>query len=187
WVQTHGDEDYREFPELLASPAPINRAVQAVRSIRFGGGGDACETHLSAVETAIDQLGRFAGETTRRQAMLVFLTDDTKPARSGRSAEAIGGRLRQCGVLFYLICQPTRKLNQLCEAADGLLFEISNNPSGEMLHKIASQIAGSVSYSVSTRSSRPVHAPPAVLPPPVVRPDGEAGERKLLGKGRSGR
>ncbi len=154
WVQTHGDEDYGEFPELLAGPGPVEQTVKAVRSICFDGGGDAEETHLSGVEAAIGHLGCFASQSDRRQAMLVFLTDDTKPARSGHTAEAIGSRLKQLGVLFYLICQPTPSLRQLCTAADGLCFEISNNPTEEMLHEIASQIAGSVPITRACASGR---------------------------------
>jgi len=167
WVQTHGDEDYQEFPKLLTKGCNASRALRAVKKIVYEGGGDREETHLSAIESALDSIDwQQSGRNTRR-VMLAFVNDDTKPARSGRSAKKVGQRLREAGILFYLICQPTHALKSLSKAAGGMICEITNSPSPELMQAIAMQITGSVIHSVSTGSTVPL---PALLPPPSSRP-----------------
>ncbi len=175
WVQTHGDEDYQEFPKLITAGCDVSRAVQAVQTIGYAGGGDGEETHLSAIESALESVDwQQSGRNTRR-VMLAFVNDDTKPARSGRSATKVGQRLREAGILFYLICQPTGTLKALSQAARGMICEITNNPSPELMQAIATQISGSVIQSVSTGSAVPL---PALLPPPSSRTP--ASRRSLL-------
>lgn len=161
WLQTHGDEDFGEFPEMVAADCEAATAIDAVRTILYAGGGDDKETHLSAIEQALQSMSERPADFRTRRVMLCLVNDDTKPARSGRSASRIGAELREAGILFYLICQPTETLHVLTEAAGGMLCEISNRPSPELMQAIATQIAGSVIRSVSTGSVVPL---PARLP-----------------------
>jgi len=155
-VQTHGDEDYREYPELIAREGDVEEAIRAVRTIVYEGGGDGEETHLSALETALERIDGQQLQVDYRRVLLMFVNDDTKPARSGRSAAALGSMIREAGILFYIICQPTAKLAELANTAGGLLCQITNAPSVELMQAIALQISGSVIRSVASGSSLPV-------------------------------
>ncbi len=156
WVQTHGDEDYQEFPKMIAAGCKASSAVQAVKTIDYAGGADEEETHLSAIEEALKNIDWQQASHAVRRVMLVFINEDTKPARSGRSATEVGQALREAGILFYLICQQTHTLDALCNAAEGMLCEITNEPSPELMQAIATEISGSVIQSVSTGSAIPL-------------------------------
>ena len=164
WVQTHGDEDYGERPKLIARPGLARKATAAIRKIKYDGGGDGPETHLSAIEEA---LGQFTSASMlSSKAMLVFINDETKPARSGLSAREIGCAVREMGILLYLIFEPTHEFKSFCNAADGMLLEITNEPSEELMQSIGKRIAGSVVHSVRAGSLKPLDASSII--PPIV-------------------
>lgn len=159
WVQTHRDEDYDEFPNVIRQDADANAASAAVAAVRYKGGGDASETHLSAFESAFLRFDERQSRPAGGRVMLVFINADTKPARSGRSPEAIGMEARELGLLVYLVCEPTPALGAFCEAAGGMMVPITNTPSEELMMSVADRIARSVTYSVSVRSVTPLEAP----------------------------
>lgn len=156
FVQTHGDEDYGEYPSVVCQQADAHEASHAVATITYLGGGDAKETHLSAFEAAFRWFTKQRGDC--RRVMIAFVNADTKPARSQRTPEEIGLEARRLGLLIYLICEPTCSLNAFAEAARGMVVPISNNPSEELMLSIARRIAGSVTHSVSVRSLTPIEA-----------------------------
>jgi|GEM_PF-6370453 len=157
-VQTHGDEFYGEYPSWIAKACSASEALQEIQRINYCGGGDDEETHLSAVETALQGINRQRAGSRSRRVILMFVNDDTKPARSGRSATEIGQAISEAGILFYLICQPTPTLTDLAESARGSICEISNAPSVELMQEIARQISGSVIHSVAIGSTNPLSA-----------------------------
>lgn len=159
FVQTHGDEDYGERPQVVCHGADARAASAAVAAIRYEGGGDAKETHLSAIESALRRFGERPLHAAGRRVMLAFVNDETKPARSGRTPKQVGLAARELGLLVYLVCEPTRSLRAFCDSAGGLVVPISNNPTEEMMLSLARRIAGSVAYSVSMRSLTPMEAP----------------------------
>ncbi|MAT67961.1 MAG: hypothetical protein CMJ58_00375 [Planctomycetaceae bacterium] len=162
-VQSHGDEEYDELPQLLVRRGDPMAAMSAVKQISYGGGGDAPESHLSAVEAAVAALQwREAAAAGVRRVLVMFANAETKLPRSQRSPDRVGELVRRAGALTYLVCESTPRLSAFCEAAGGLLFPISNRPSRELLDAIARAFARSVFESVSTGSCLP--APPAESP-----------------------
>lgn len=57
--------------------------------------------------------------------------------------------------LLYLVCEPTPRLEELCTAANGLMFPISNDPRPRDLQKIAAQVAASVVLTVAKKGTIP--------------------------------
>ena len=156
YVQSHGDEDYGQHPVLLTCGGTPEQALSDIDGIVYGGGGDAPEHHLSAVEHAFDTIPFTADPLSGRGVMIVFMTADSKPAGSGRSAREIGLAVKERGVLLYLVCQPTPTLNELAEGASGLVFEISHDPSPEEMATVAAQVTASVVHTVSTGGTIPL-------------------------------
>lgn len=170
-VQTHGDEDYQEMPCVLVSHQPVSATLRAIGNIHYEGGGDGPETHLSAVEQMLMNLSKTRHRDRRtRQAMLLFANDESKPARSGRTPTQIGQAIREAGILFYLISQPTQNLLEMKKAAGGMFYEITNYPSPELMLYIATQISKSVVHSVSVGSPFPVELAAEDLPKQLPRP-----------------
>lgn len=159
WLQSHGDEDEGQQPVLLTDGGSVADAINDVKAIFFGGGGDAPEHHLSAIENLLTNVPWPPDPLKSRGALLAFLTDDSKPATSGRSAAEIGAEIRRRGVLLYVVCQRTPELKALCDAAGGLMFEISNDPDPADLQQIASRLAASVVASIATGGTRPMSVP----------------------------
>jgi hypothetical protein len=156
WLGSHGDLDLDEQFVLHTDGGTVDQAVFDIRTISYGGGGDPPEHHLDAVETLLERVPWNGNLSKARGAILLFATADTKPAQSGNSAQAIGKKIRDRGILLYLVCQPTPTLNELAEAAGGMTFEISNNPDSKSLQKIAAALSASIVASVTTRATTPM-------------------------------
>lgn len=157
-VQTHGDQDEGQMPILLVENAGFDETIEAIKSITFEGGGDPPEHHLDAIEHLVNTTPWSMEPGKVRGAIVSFLTADSKPATTGSTATQIGQRIKDQGVLLYLVCQPTKTLQELVEAADGLMFEISNSPKLEEMQKIAGQLAASIVSTVGSGSTSPVIA-----------------------------
>ena len=143
WCGSHGDLDYDEPHVLLTDKGTADQVLSDIRAIRYAGGGDAEEHHLDGIEQLF-RLVPWSSSSDSRGALIAFLTADTKPARSGITAAALGSQLAKKGILFYLVCQETPTLRELADAAKGFLFPISNTPSTTDMQKIAAQIAASI-------------------------------------------
>lgn len=161
WLQSHGDLDEGQEHILHTNGGTPDAAVADIQQIVFDGGGDPPEHHLDAIEALLDQLPWTADPLRARGAILAFMTADTKPARSGVSAAALGQAIRDNGVLLYLVCEPTPTLQELVTAAGGLLFPITNNPDPTELQVIAAQVAASITQAAATGGTV---AQPAAMP-----------------------
>lgn len=163
WLQSHGDLDEGQEPVLLTNGGSGEQAVSDIRSIRFTGGGDPPEHHLDGISTLLETVPWTANPMKARGAILAFMTADSKPLRSGASPAELGARIRERRVLLYLICQPTACLREFCDAAGGLMFQISNSPDPADLQKIASDIGKSIlgtlqsgaTVALDTRAAEP--------------------------------
>jgi len=155
-VQSHGDLDDGQNMILHTEGGTPVQAIADVRQIAFEGGGDPPEHHLDAILNLLQTVPWTADPRRARGAILGFLTADTKPARAGVGPRELGVRIKSRGVLLYLVCEPTPALVELVEGAEGLLFEITNNPDPQELHKIAAQLAASIVATVSAGGTVPL-------------------------------
>lgn len=155
YVYSHGDLDLGEETILHTDGGSIEQAIDDVRRIIFQGGGDPEETHTTAIEYVMRNVPWRNKSNSSRSALLVFLTDDTKPCRSGLTAKQLGEELKARRIQLYLVCQPTPTLKELVEAAGGLMFEISNSPDQKDLDVIANKLAA----SITNRSENSVTTP----------------------------
>jgi hypothetical protein len=58
-----------------------------------------------------------------------------------------------------LVCEPTPQLDELCKAAAGLMFRITNDPEPAEMQKIAAQMAASVVQTVASGGTVPLTVP----------------------------
>jgi hypothetical protein len=161
WVQSHGDLDMGEQPVLHSDASSPEQAMADIKSIAYSGGGDPPEHHVDAIENVLNSVPWASDRNRARGAILAILNADTKPARSGVTARALGEEIRQRGILLYLVCEPTPMLAELVDGAGGLIFEISNNPDPADLQKVAGQLAASIVATVSKGAAAPVLVPVA--------------------------
>jgi hypothetical protein len=162
YVQTHGDLDLGENMVLHTDGGTPEQALKDIGSIAFGGGGDPPEHHLDAVENLLKTVPWTADPSRGRGAILAFTTADSKPCKSGLSARQLGEEVRKRGILLYLVCEPSLTLNELCNAAGGMMFPITNSPDPVELQKIASQLAASIVATVASGGTKPMVVPSAV-------------------------
>jgi hypothetical protein len=156
WVQSHGDlDDGQEFVLHTDSGTP-EQAIEDMKMISYGGGGDPKEHHLDGIENLLKTVPWTADLTRARGAILAFLTADTKPTKSGITPSQGGDEIKDRGVLLYLVCEPTPTLLKLAEAASGLMFQISNNPDHSELQRIAAQLAASIIATVASGDTVPM-------------------------------
>jgi hypothetical protein len=148
FLQTHGDLDCNQHPAMLVRDGQLDEVVTAINAVRFEGGGDAEEHHSHGVETAVESVDWSGLPPTSRGAVVLFTTADTKPSPSGRSLQEIGGSLHARGIMLFAVCEPEPGIRTLVEAAHGLIFPISNNPSLAEMQRITSKVAASVTDSV---------------------------------------
>ncbi len=156
WVQSHGDLDEGQEVILHTDGGTAEEAVEDIKKITYGGGGDPPEHHLDAIESLLDSVPWTLDPSRGRGAIVAFTTSDTKPAASGISAAELGKKIRAQGILLYLVCEETPELMQLAENAEGLVFHISNSPDPEELQKIAGQLAASIVATIATGGTVPI-------------------------------
>ena len=157
WVQSHGDLDEGQDFILHTNGEAADQAILDVKRISYGGGGDPPEHHLDAVENLM-KTTPWSCDPTSRGAILAFMTSGSKPAKSGISARELGEEIARQGMLLYLVCEKTPELAQLSGAANGLMFEISNNPDPRDLQRIAAALAASIVQTVKSGSTVPMVA-----------------------------
>lgn len=156
WLGSHGDLDEGQDFIIHTDAGTPDQAIEDIKKISYGGGGDPAEHHLDAIESLLNRVPWTADPARARGAILAFMTADTKPAKSGTSAAALGKQIRDKGILLYLVCEPTPALQQLASAAGGLLFQISNNPDPTEMQKIAAQLAASIVATVASGGTVPM-------------------------------
>ncbi len=156
WVGSHGDLDEGQDFIIHTDAGTPEQAIEDVEKIVFDGGGDPDEHHLDAIEALLNLVPWTADPTRARGAMLVFMSSDTKPAKSGVTAAELGRRIKDKGILLYLVCERTATLNELATAAEGLVFQISDSPDPLELQRIAAKLAESIQVSITKGSTVPL-------------------------------
>jgi hypothetical protein len=159
WLASHGDLDEGQDFIIHTDAGTPEQAIEDIKKIAYGGGGDLPEHHLDAIEALLGRVPWAADPSRARGAILAFMTDDTKPAKSGIGPSELGKQIKDKGLLLYLVCQPTAYLQELANAAGGLVFEITNSPDPAELQKIAAQLAASIVATVASGSTVPMTAP----------------------------
>jgi len=148
-VWKHGDEEYKEAPAQLVQSGSALEALAAVRSIRYGGGFDAAETHATQIERLLNVTAWGTRLVGCRNVLLAFLTDDTKPLPSGKSMRQLGAEIKDKRVKLFLVCQSTPTLRDLVDAAGGFLIEISNNPDSAEVKKVVNSLCAALTVTMS--------------------------------------
>jgi hypothetical protein len=159
WVASHGDLDEGQPWVLHTDGGSREQAFDDIRRIDYAGGGDPLEHHIDGVETLLRRLPWTTDRSRARGAIVLFATADSKPAKSGISARALGEEIRNAGILLYAICEPAAKLRELVSTASGLMFQITNNPDPKELQQIGSQVAASIVATMSAGGTVPMTVP----------------------------
>lgn len=159
WVASHGDLDEGQDFVIHTDAGTPQQAIEDIKKISYGGGGDAEEHHLDAIEALLNRVPWTADPSRARGAILAFLTADTKPAKSGISAAALGKQIRDKGIQLYLVCEPTSTLQELASTAGGLVFQISNNPDPSEMRNIATQLSASIVATIGSGGTVPMTVP----------------------------
>lgn len=159
WVYSHSDEELGELPILHTDGGSPEQAIEDIKKISYGGGGDPPETHLSAIENALDNIPWTLDPARARGAIIAYVNADSKPAMSGRTPAEIGQRIKDKGILLYLICEPTPSLKELVDAAEGIMFKISNSPDPAELQKIGSKLSMSIAATLACGGTVPMTVP----------------------------
>jgi len=159
WLGSHGDIDEGQDFIIHTDAGTREQAIEDIKKIYYGGGGDISEHHLDAIESLLNRVPWTDDLTRARGAIIAFMTADTKPAKSGVSAASLGKQIKDKGILLYLVCELTPTLNDLASAAEGLVFQISNNPDPSEIQKIAAQLAASIVATVASGGTVPMTAP----------------------------
>ena len=159
WLASHGDLDEGQDFIIHTDAGAPDQAIEDIKKIVYGGGGDPPEHHLDAIEALLKRVPWKSDPSRARGAIMAFMTADTKPAKSGITAAELGKQIKHKGLLLYLVCEPTPTLQELASSADGLVFQITNNPDPHELQKIAGQLAASIVATVSSGSTVPMTVP----------------------------
>ncbi|MCD4656248.1 MAG: hypothetical protein K8S87_01775 [Planctomycetes bacterium] len=140
WMQSHGDLDYSEDIILHTDGDSPQQTLDDIRQITFEGGGDPHETHLDGIENLFRIVPWATNPANTMSAVIVFLTSETKPSKSGISAKELGAEVERMGITLCLICKPTPTLYKLCRSAKGFMFPITSSPSTEDIEQISTNI-----------------------------------------------
>ena len=157
WLTSHGDLDEGQEIVIHTDGGPPSQTIKDLQLINFSGGGDPPEHHLDAIEFLWKKIPWTADPTRARGAILALINADTKPAKSGITAAELGQALKKSGLLFYLVCEPTPTLKDLVDGAEGMMFEISNDPDIQELQRIASELAASIVVTIGSGGTVPMN------------------------------
>jgi len=156
YVHTGGDLDCGQQCVLLCNGVSVPAAIAEVARLHYGGGGDEPETHADSVETVMTTTPWELDPRQWRNALIVFLTADSKPARSGITPRQLGAALKSRGMLVYLVAEDDPFARELAAAAEGLFFPISNDPDPVQMQQIAAGISQSILITAAGGATRPM-------------------------------
>jgi len=158
FLHTAGDLDYGQECTLVGNGVTAPEATTAVERLSFGGGGDEPETHLDSVQTVLNTT---PWELDRhwRNVLILFLTADSKPARSAVTARQLGEALRGRGIQLYVVAEDYPFARELSEAACGLFFSITNDPEPAQMQQIAVGISQTLLLTVASPATKPMTVP----------------------------
>ena len=144
YLFTGGDLDYNQECNLICDGVTAEEAIRATQSLTFSGGGDVEETHIDSLETVLKRTPWEVDFRKYRNALVVFTTADSKPARSGVTPSQLGSSLKQIGISTYLVAEDVPFTQELSHASGALYFPISNNPDPAEMQQIAANISKSI-------------------------------------------
>jgi hypothetical protein len=153
---TYGDEDYGQRPVLITNDGTVEQVLADSARITYGGGGDEPEHHLSGIHELVRVVPWPTDPRKGRGAVVVFMTADTKPDASGMTARQLGKEIKARGLLCYLVCEPYPFAEEIVDAAQGLMFPITNNPDPAQMQRIAAQLSASILATVGAGATRPM-------------------------------
>lgn len=159
YVHTGGDLEYGEQCILICNGVTVPEAISEIARLQYNGGGDEPETHIDSVETVIKTTPWEPDPRKWRNALIIFLTADSKPARSGVTPRQLGAALKSRGILVYLVAEDYPFAHELAEAADGLFFPITNDPDPVQMQQIAAGISQSILVTAASTATRPMTVP----------------------------
>ena len=155
-VWKHGDLECSEQPVQLAQGVDLTQAVSAIQSIKYDGGGDAPETHADQLENLLNVSQWGADPLRSRNILVMFATDDTKPLRSGKSMKQLGKEIKDRGIFLFLVCQETKNLREIVDAAGGFIIPISTEPDEKEIQQVVSSLTASIMSTVNQGATIPM-------------------------------
>lgn len=159
WHQTHGDRESDEQEIMITDGTrEVARYLADAGRISFAGGGDAEETHLDGVEAILRRVPwPPPADKSRRGALVVFVNADSKPTRSGVTAAELGARVRQLGILLYVVSDEEYPCwKELVSTAGGVLLPLTNDPRIEDCQQVAAKLGQSVEMTVASGARMPL-------------------------------
>jgi len=159
YLHAGGDLDYGEECLLLANGVPPNDALAELQRLHYAGGGDAEETHLDNLEKVLNTTPWEADPCAWRNALVVFLTADTKSARSGVTAEQLGAACKAKDILAHLVAEDFPFAREFVQGSNGLFFPISNDPTADQMQQISAGISQSIVIATRKAATRPMTVP----------------------------
>jgi hypothetical protein len=148
WLASHGDLDEGQRFTIVSENATPAELAEAAQSIIFEGGGHPHEHHLDAIHDLFKSIP-WSTDSQTRCAMLVLINAESKDHTGGMSPEKIGSLIKDQGILLYLVSSDTPKMRALVEAAEGLMFEISNHPDPSEIQRISADLAASLTMGAA--------------------------------------
>jgi hypothetical protein len=156
FLYSHGDLDEGQEIILHTDGGSPEVAIDDIKHVKFGGGGDVKEHHLDAIEYLMNHVPWRSIPGRSHSSILAFMTADSKPCKSGMTVRQLGEEIKKRKVLLYAICEQTPLLDELVRAAGGLMFAISNSPDPGELQVIASQLSASITGSIASKATMPM-------------------------------
>ncbi|MCC6681239.1 MAG: hypothetical protein IT445_10110 [Phycisphaeraceae bacterium] len=128
YLGSHGDLDYGESYRMHLEAGSPQEVLQICPSIQFDGGGDGPEHHLDGIAEMVERVPWTMDHLTRK-VMIGFVNDLTKP---------------------------DRELQELVNAAKGMMITISNNPDVEEIKRAAAAISRSLTATLTSGGTIPM-------------------------------
>jgi len=161
WIQSHGDHDYGEQEILHADGVSVEDALAELPNIPFAGGGDPRESHLEGLEHLLTTVPFTNNPQLERGVVVSFMTDESKPLRSGKSPTQLGLQFAQAGLLTYLVCEDGhRRITEFAHAANAMVIPISKNPSPDVICDVVTKVSASIVQTLSTGGTVPIDINP---------------------------
>ena len=152
---SHGDLDEGQDHIMHLEDGTPDEALHECKAIQFDGGGDAPEHHLDGLATMVQRVP-WSHDALTRKCMIGIINAETKPAQCGVTPKQLGEQIRSLGILFYLVCEPTRTLESLVDAAQGMIIPISNDPDLDELKRATSVVSKSLTATITSGGTIPM-------------------------------
>jgi len=153
-----GDVSHGEQPNQLVQSGTSDQVMAAIKAVKFHGGFDLAESHADEIERLLRVSAWGAPQSRCRNVLWLLLNDETKPLMSGRTFADLGSEIKAKHVKLILVCQPTPNLQEIVNAANGFLIEISNNPDEQELHQVVNSLNATLTATLGGSGTIPMCA-----------------------------